>query len=150
MHTFQFHCTKTLRKWYDFNDQATCTNSFAFWVKSCSKNFYKIAWSSFINSKESEHKNYYLLRRHAAPGEDISRNLNCKGNSDLFVATSGFFHEFEKICDKSNPEIEFSDLIIDSVQLTLSFISQKLDKVHNLSWEMYKAVLPAKIQFWFS
>ena len=60
-----------------------------FWVRSCSKDFVKIAQSSIVNCKEVKHKDDYLLRRHSAPGTDISRSLNGKGLGDLFVRTSG-------------------------------------------------------------
>ena len=47
-----------------------------FGVRSCSKNFQKIAQKFFIKSKEVGDKDNYLLRQHAAPGEDFSRSVN--------------------------------------------------------------------------
>lgn len=47
-----------------------------FGVRSCSKNFQKIAQKFFIKSKEVGDKDNYLLRQHAAPGEDFSRSFN--------------------------------------------------------------------------
>ena len=92
MHTFQFYCTKTPGKRYEFNGQAPYTNFFA-----CI-----LVWSCFVNSKKVELKYNYLLGRHAAPGKDISRGLNGKGHSDLSVTKTEFCDKFEKICDNSD------------------------------------------------
>ena len=78
-----------------------------FCVRSCSKDFYKIAQSFFVNSEEVELKDNYIPRRHAAPGEDISGSLNDKVHNDLFVATTGFCDKFLKNFDNSDPENRF-------------------------------------------
>ena len=66
-----------------------------FRARSCSKDFQ----SFFVNSKEVERKDIYLLRPHATPETVISGSINDKGHSDLFVEISGFCDKFEKVCE---------------------------------------------------
>ena len=67
----------------------------AFRVRPSSNNFLQIAQSSFGNFKGVKHKYNCLLRQHAATGKDITRDLNGKEHSNLFVATSTFCDKFE-------------------------------------------------------
>ena len=48
-----------------------------------------MAQDSIVNSKEVEHEDSYLLRRHVAPGRDILGGLNGKRCSDLFLPVPG-------------------------------------------------------------
>lgn len=109
-----------------------------FLVRLCSKDFRKVAQNSFNNSKEVKYKDNYLLRRHTAPGEYISRGLNGKEHSNIFTGTSGFCDKFEKNVIIKAQKTKFLGFIVNSVQLTLSIYSQKLSKIRHRCWERYK------------
>lgn len=94
--------------------------------------------------------------------------FDCRGLGDLVVAASGFCEKSEKSVTAATQKTECLGLIIDSLELTLSLITQKLDKTHHLCWELYdgrtvsfleltklifllpstaQVIFPAKIQF---
>ena len=58
----------------------------------------------------------------------------------------GFMKNLKKSVIIATQKIECLGLIIDSVELTLSLIAQKLGKKYHLYWELYKALIVSVLE----
>ena len=83
-----------------------------FWLGSCPTNFYKVDENPNYNFVLYKCQNDYLLGRHA------SKRLLCRGQSNLFGTTSGFYNKLQKVCfDTRAVCFKFLVLKIISVKL---------------------------------
>lgn len=66
----------------------------------------------------------------------VLSSFDCRGLGDLVIAASGFCEKSEKSVTAATQKTECLGLIIDSLELTLSLITHKLDKTHHLCREL--------------
>ena len=99
------------------------------WFGTSTTNICKIVTNANDNLTQDKNQNYNLLSRRAIDWSHFRRDTHEPRHSNLPSETSGICHKLDKVCMTPVQEIEFLDLITNSVTLELSLKKTKILKV---------------------